>query len=67
MVVMDHENGGGLLWAWQHHQVTDSYPGLHVRAGIMFEVCMCEWWGRPEDTGVPHSGADNRAVMTPWH
>lgn len=45
MVVMDHEDGGGLLWAWQHHQVTASYPGLHVRAGIMFEVCTCEWWG----------------------
>lgn len=57
---MDQEDGGGLLWAWQHHQVTDSYPGLHVRAGIMFEVCT-----RPEDTGVPHSGADNRAGMTP--
>lgn len=38
MVAMDQEKGGGLLWAWQHHQVTDSYPGLHVRAGIMFEV-----------------------------
>lgn len=64
MVVMDHENGGGLLCAWQHHQVTDSYPDLHVRAGIMFEACTCKWWGRP-DPGVPRSGADNRAVMTP--
>lgn len=31
---------------WQRRQVTDSYPALHVMAGIMFEVCTCEWWGR---------------------
>lgn len=58
---------GSYYGVWQRHQVTDSYPALHVMAGIIFEVCTCEWWGRcgqPGYTGVPSAGADNRAVMT---
>lgn len=46
---------------WQRHRVTDSYPALHVTAGIMFEVCTCEWWGRRG--GVPHAGVDDNLTL----
>lgn len=48
-------------------EITDSYPALDVKAGIILEACVCKRArasgraGWPEYTGVLHVLTDNRA------